>query len=164
MKNFCLSLVCLSVVLFTSCNSSQNKLQEMVTAHFDALNHHNLDALASQYNDSSKIASVGWDGIKTGAKAVRENYKRYFTTSPDLIYVVKNTVIHNNIAIVEYTSTGTMAKPEKGEPDFMTGKKYTLQNCTVFTFAEGKISTEMTYFDQVAFLRQVGYFDHVVEK
>lgn len=159
MKRY-LFLPAILIVLFSASCNQNKKIEQIITSHFDALNQHNLDMLAQQYNDSSRTASVGWEGIKTGAGAVRENYKRYFATSPDLIYKVKNTIIHDNVAIVEYTSTGTMAKPEKGEPDYMTGKKYTLQNCSIFTITDGKISTEMTYFDQVAFLRQVGFFEH----
>gem|GEM_PF-6925352 len=38
----------------------------------------------------------------------------------------------------------------------MIGKKYTLKNCTRIDIKKGKIAHEMTYFDQLAFLRQVG--------
>ena len=67
--------------------------------------------------------------------------------------------------MVEYPSAGTMQKPEAGEPSCMNGKAYTLRNGAVFGVENGKITAESTYFDQLAFLRQVGYFDqHPAEK
>jgi ketosteroid isomerase-like protein len=41
----------------------------------------------------------------------------------------------------------------------MKGKKYTINYCAIFTIKNGKIVKETDYFDQVAFLRQVGFFD-----
>jgi hypothetical protein len=41
----------------------------------------------------------------------------------------------------------------------MRGKKYTLQGCAVFVLKDNKIVKETDYFDQVAFLRQAGFFD-----
>jgi len=52
-----------------------------------------------------------------------------------------------------------MAKPENGEPDYMEGKKYMLQCCAIFVIKNNKIIKETNYFDQVAYLRQVGFFD-----
>jgi len=41
----------------------------------------------------------------------------------------------------------------------MKGKKYTLNYCAILTISKNKITKETDYFDQVAFLRQVGFFD-----
>ena len=57
---------------------------------------------------------------------------------------------------------GTMAKPENGEPAYMEGKKYTLQCCAIFVMKNNKIVKETNYFDQVAYLKQVGFFDQTL--
>jgi len=44
-------------------------------------------------------------------------------------------------------------------PDYMRGKKYSLQNCTRMSIMNGKITWQVSYFDQVAFLKQVGFFE-----
>jgi hypothetical protein len=54
---------------------------------------------------------------------------------------------------------GTMSDPKGGEPDYMKGKKYTLKACAIFVLKDNKIVKETDYFDHVAFLRQVGFFD-----
>jgi|GEM_PF-706632 len=139
--------------------------EAVVRAHFDLLNRHDLNGLARQYAADAAVRSPSWEGVHTGGAAVQAAYGRYFATSPDLRYTVTNVVVAPQAVTVEYRSTGTMTKPENGEPDYMTGKTYTLQNCAVFTVKNGKITTESTYFDQVAFLRQVGFFEqHPADK
>ncbi|HVS91500.1 MAG TPA: ester cyclase [Mucilaginibacter sp.] len=68
-------------------------------------------------------------------------------------------ITSGNSVVVEYTFTGTLSAPEAGTPDYMKNKKYTLQGCAVFGLKDNKIVKETNYFDQVAFLRQVGFFD-----
>lgn len=134
-------------------------IEAVVKAHFEALNRHDLTALAAQYAPSAVLRSMSWEGTHVGPAAVRTDFGRYFATSPDLRYVITRLVVAPGAVTVEYTSTGTMTKPEAGEPSYMDGKVYTLRNCSVFTIAKDLITEESTYFDQLAFLRQVGFFD-----
>jgi hypothetical protein len=60
---------------------------------------------------------------------------------------------------VEYTFGGTLSNPEAGTPEYMKDKKYMTQGCVIFVLKGNKIVKETNYFDQVAFLRQVGFFD-----
>ena len=141
------------------------KPEALVRAHFDLLNRHDLNGLAAQYAPDAVLRSMSWEGDHHGPAEARTAYGRYFTASPDLRYVITNLVVAPGGITVEYTSTGTMQKPEAGEPSYMDGKAYTLRNCAVFGVKNGKITFESTYFDQLAFLRQVGYFDqHPAEK
>ncbi|MDE3058809.1 MAG: ester cyclase, partial [Bacteroidota bacterium] len=77
----------------------------------------------------------------------------------DLKYEMTHEVIGKNSAVVEYSSSGTLENNEKGVPAYMRGKKYVLKNCTRMDFENGKIVSEATYFDQVSFLKQMGYFE-----
>lgn len=139
--------------------------ETLVRAHFDLLNRHDLDGLAAQYAPDAVLRSMSWEGDHHGPAEARTAYERYFTASPDLRYRITNLVVAPGVVTVEYTSVGTMQKPEAGEPSYMDGKAYTLRNCTVFTVKNGKIIAESTYFDQVAFLRQVGFFEqHPADK
>ena len=61
--------------------------------------------------------------------------------------------------VVEYTSGGTLSNPEGQTPAYMKDKKYSLNYCAIFIIKNNKIIKETDYFDQVAFLRQVGFFD-----
>jgi len=42
---------------------------------------------------------------------------------------------------------------------FLSCIYYSVKSCTVLEIRNGKIIADISYFDQVAFLRQVGFFD-----
>ena len=138
-------------------NNSNKKLAE---TWFKNLADHDTVALANMYADSAFIESPNWDGTKKGPSAIREIYSRYFTTSPDLTHKITNVFFNDNVIVVEYSFSGTMIDPEKNSPKYMRGKKYTLKACSRMNIQNGKITAQSTYFDQVAFLRQVGFFEH----
>jgi steroid delta-isomerase-like uncharacterized protein len=131
----------------------------IINEHFKALNSHDIKAIASGYATDAQVFSPNWEGAKAVPDSIADVYRRYFKTSPDLVYTITNTISAGSNIIVEYSWTGTMSDPEQGEPDYMKGKKYTLTACAIFVLKDNKIVKETDYFDQVAFLRQVGFFD-----
>jgi steroid delta-isomerase-like uncharacterized protein len=131
----------------------------VINAHFDALIKHDVKAIASGYADTAKVFSPNWEGAKIGPAGLTETYNRYFASTPDLSYKVNRIINAGNEVIVQFTQSGTLSNPESGTPDYMKGKKYTLDCCAIFSVKDTKIVGETDYFDQVAFLRQVGFFD-----
>jgi steroid delta-isomerase-like uncharacterized protein len=131
----------------------------VITAHFDALARHDVKAIAGGYADTAKVYSPNWEGAKVGPAGLTETYNRYFSSTPDLSYQVNHIINAGNEVIVQFTQSGTLSNPESGTPTYMKGKKYTLTCCAVFAVKYDKIVSETDYFDQVAFLRQVGFFD-----
>jgi steroid delta-isomerase-like uncharacterized protein len=137
-------------------NNNNKKLVELWFKH---IADYDTVALANMYSDTAFIESPNWEGTKRGPSAIREIYSRYFTTSPDLLHKLINVFTNDNTVVIEYTFSGTMVDPEKGSPAYMRGKKYTLKACSRMNIQNGKITGQSYYFDQVAFLRQVGFFD-----
>lgn len=146
------------IVLFITCNSAfcQSKL---IDEHFQLLNKHDVAAITAAYSADAQMYSPNWEGVKTGTTDINEVYKRYFTSSPDLIYKVTHVINAGENIVVEYTSSGTLSNPEGQTPSYMKDKKYVLNYCAIFTIKNDKIIKETDYFDQVAFLKQVGFFD-----
>ena len=134
-------------------------MPKVIDDHFKALTDHDVKAIAAGYADDAQAFSPNWEGAKTGVAGITEVYNRYFSSTPDLTYKVLNTINAGDNVAVEYTSGGTLSNPESGTPDYMKGKKYSLTYCAVFTIKNGKIVKESDYFDQVAFLKQVGFFE-----
>jgi len=132
---------------------------KLIGDHFKALVAHDVKALAAGYSDSAKIYSPNWDGAKTGPAGINEAYSRYFASTPDLTYSITRTINAGENIVVEYTAGGTLSNPEGNTPAYMKDKKYTLNYCAIFTIKNDKIIKENDYFDQVAFLRQGGFFD-----
>ena len=133
---------------------------DLISEHFKLLNNHDVKGLANEYAVDAMIYSPNWEGPKIGPSGITEVYTRYYKTTPDLVYTITSTIRSGDNIIVQYSWGGTMAKPENGEPAYMEGKKYLLQCCTIFVIKNNKIIKETNYFDQVAYLRQVGFFDH----
>jgi steroid delta-isomerase-like uncharacterized protein len=127
----------------------------LIEEHYKAINAHNVKTIASEYADDAQIFSPNWEGAEKGIDGATNVFTRYFKSTPDLAYTVTNTINANSSIVVEYSFSGTLSNPENGTPDYMKGKKYVLKGCAVFD----KIVKETDYFDQVAFLRQVGFFD-----
>jgi steroid delta-isomerase-like uncharacterized protein len=143
---------------FLACHDRQTG-ETLALAWIDALNNHDTNSIASLYNDSATIESPNWEGIKTGPAEIRTIYHRYFSSTPDLSQKITHLLSTDTCLVIEYDSWGVLQNPEKPTPDYMRGKKYLLHNCTVMSLRNGKIVRQKTYFDQVSFLRQMGFFD-----
>ena len=151
-----LSLV---LALLIACGGGFAQTPKLIYDHFKALIAHDVKSIAAEYSDDAQILSPNWEGAKVGTAGITEVYSRYFSSTPDLAYKVVNVINAGENVIVEYTSGGTLSNPEAGTPDYMKGKKYMLNYCAIFTIKNDKIIKESDYFDQVAFLKQVGFFE-----
>lgn len=155
-------LICLFAVLLNACKEKTkpvSPLIELVNKKFEAMNRHDTNAIAALYADSALIQSPNFDKTEIGLKGAKAVYHRYFITSPDMVYTISRILPGDSSITVEYTFSGTMKHLENGGPDYMLNKYYSLKCCTVLEIRNGKIVADISYFDQVAFLRQVGFFD-----
>jgi len=152
-------LITIAVVLLTGMDFAFSQSPNLITDHFSALSMHDVKAIASGYADSAKVYSPNWEGAKTGQAGITEVYTRYFASTPDLMYRVTHIIKAGEYIVAEYTVSGTLSHPEGNTPAYMKDKKYTLEYCAVFKIKGDKIIKETDYFDQLAFLRQVGFFD-----
>ena len=123
------------------------------------LNAHDSAGLPFLYADTAKLRSPNWEGAKSGMAEIKTIYSRYFSSTPDLQHRIDRITCNDSSVTVEYHFYGTLSNPEAGGPSYMKGKSYYLNACTVMIIRKGKITSQQTYFDQVAFLRQVGFFD-----
>jgi hypothetical protein len=69
--------------------------------------------------------------------------------------------VGTDAVVLEYSSSGTMTQSELevAIPDYFRGKPYTLHHATRITVQDGKITSEMTWFDQV---RSSGKWDFLI--
>ncbi|HEX3023856.1 MAG TPA: nuclear transport factor 2 family protein [Chitinophagaceae bacterium] len=152
---FTLTFNLLAIIAF---NQDKN-LNKIIDQYFLFLNKHDTVAVSKLYADDATLRSPNWEGNKKGQAGAREIFSRYFISSPDLKYTITHTVFTGNTAIVEYTSDGTIIHTEDDDAKYMNGRHYVLNNITRFEIKENKIVESVSYFDQVAFLRQVGFFE-----
>ncbi len=134
------------------------KMVRLVDKKFDMLNHQDVEGASEFYSDSAQIRSIGYPDTLVGPEGFQIVYRRYFTTTPDLHFSLIRCIVAGKTLVVEYQTSGTVRHVEDPASSYMIDKHYTLDNCTIMDIRDGKIVSEMTYFDQVSFLRQVGYF------
>ncbi len=139
-------LVCFIGVAMVSCQSPQTSQgaaeanEKLVKQYFDYFNAHQWNEMAAMYADSAdfKDPSLGTGIVKQSITQIAEKYAGLQEAFPD---------VHDKVLsiypsgekhmIVEFVSTGTA-------PD---GSKFELPICTIFTFENGKIISDFTYYD-----------------
>lgn len=138
---------------------AHHSLQKLVQQYFALCNLHDSVAAAAMFANHAELYSPNWSGAEIGQKGATAVLHRYFVSTPNLQYHITHTVYSKNEAVVEYTATGTLQHGEAGTPAYMIGKQYILKEITRFTFVDNHITSAVSYFDQVSFLKQVGFFD-----
>ena len=134
----------------------QNEALEVVAAMFDAFNRHDLDAMAALYADDAVIESPDFEAPRRGPAGVRETYTPYFEGSPDIQDDVTRMFASGGQVAVEFVSRGTMTHLGPDDPEVMRGKAFALKIGAVLEVEDGKIVRDVTYFDQLSLLQQLG--------
>ncbi|MBS1946912.1 MAG: nuclear transport factor 2 family protein [Bacteroidetes bacterium] len=129
------------------------------TEWISLLNRHDSIRLAILYSENAQVSSPNWEGTKEGRTEIRAIYGRYFSSTPDLRYILSDIITTDTAIVLEYEFYGTLSAPEPSTPAYMKGKKYSLKGCTVMHVRNGMITKQEFYFDQLAFLRQMGFFE-----
>lgn len=136
--------------------SDINEPVEIVKAFFEAFNRHDAETMASFYAEDVFVDSPDFPAPKRTPKEVAENYQNYFESTPDIKDELKNIIVSGDKVIVEFVSSGTIQNLAPDDPPIMKGKKFSLKICSVLEIKNGKIVRDITYYDQLSFLQQVG--------
>ena len=154
-----LALLFITLLLFKCSRDNSESNKQIALDRASTLNTHDIVNLKSLYSSDATGESPNWGGIGHGADSIAMQYSRYFVSSPDWKIETRQILTAPDHVVYLFTMSGTMTHVEKGTPDYMLGKKYSLEGCTLLELKYGKITHEASYFDQVAFLRQVGFFE-----
>lgn len=124
--------------------------------YLQAIDTHDHDAVRDAYTDNVQILAPGTElQGRDAAAAWIEVFLRAF---PDLNHEILATVQSGDAVAAEArftaTHTGPLASPSGDLPP--TGKPVALDYVDITRFADGRIASEHIYFDQVAFLSQLG--------
>ena len=126
------------------------------TSYLQAIDTHDRDAVRDAYADDVQIAAPGVE--LRGRDAAAAWIDVFLRAFPDLKHEILATVQCGDAVATEArftaTHTGPLASPNGDIPP--TGKPVALDYVDVTRFADGRIASEHIYFDQVAFLSQLG--------
>ncbi|MBC5773583.1 nuclear transport factor 2 family protein [Pontibacter sp. KCTC 32443] len=126
---------------------------------FEAFNSHDLAAMQTLYADSVVFMSPEMEKPVVGAHHVKTIYGPLFEMAPNVKDEVKHYIHSNGEVAVEFVSTGTIENISPDDPAQMKGKTFELKIFARLKVKDGKIIEDVSYFDQMAFLKQVGLME-----
>src|ERR1700693_418723 len=123
-----------------------------------AVNAHDLNPIGEMYAQDGEFTWPGFPTLK-GGQAVTAVYAQICGAFPDVQVAIKKIVELGNDVAVEYESVGTNAGPLPlpSGPLPATNKRLVIKAVSIATVdADGRITSQREYFDQVDILSQLG--------
>lgn len=140
-------LALLFITLFSCNNSKQNSVSMdnsatnkiIIEQYFKHFNKHEWQRMAEMYIEQPEMKdpAYGVKNVKMTKADIVKKYSELNQMIPDVHDSVINMYHLGDNVIVEFESSGTA-------PD---GSKFTLPICTVFEIKNGKITKDLTYYD-----------------
>jgi catechol 2,3-dioxygenase-like lactoylglutathione lyase family enzyme len=111
------------------------------------MNTHEPEALAELYDENATNLQIAVGKPLTGKRAIREDFRAFFSNIPDSFTTLENLFEDGEWAILEWSGGGTF-KP--------TAKTFTLCGCGFFRVKDEKIVFQRGYWDKFTWFRQIG--------
>jgi len=143
-------------------SDSAAALMQMFGSLKTAWNNHDAAGVASHFAPDGTYSSPASGGPISGP-AIAGFTGGLFAAIPDFHIQVLSAYPVDNTTIAErWVVTGTWTQPFPGGPLMgtpPTGKSFILPGASYLVVANGKISSDTGYFDQMSFLGQLGLLD-----
>lgn len=123
----------------------------------DAMNRHDLDAIADGYSQQVVVSSP--DGTYEGRQAATAYLGSFLGAFPDLSVNVWSKITSGDLVCDEWTLTGTNTGPlplPDGSTLPATGRPVELRGCDIAAFESGQVISHRMYYDNVDLLTQLG--------
>lgn len=137
----------LLITLFSCNDSKQNSAvmdiattnKKIIEQYFKHFNSHEWQKMADMYIDQPEMKdpAYGINNVKMTKADIVKKYSELNQMIPDVHDHVVNMYHSGDHVIVEFESSGTA-------PD---GSKFVLPICTIFEIRNGKITKDLTYYD-----------------
>jgi ketosteroid isomerase-like protein len=112
--------------------------ERLIRELFAAFNRHDVEGLAALYSQDAYLMSSDFQAPRHGPEGVRQTYSALFAQLPEIHDEVKTLIVRGDEAAVEFVSTwGARGQAPAGR----------LEIATFFKFKNGKIISDITYFD-----------------
>jgi steroid delta-isomerase-like uncharacterized protein len=129
--------------------------QAVMSAYFDALTRHDLDAIAAAWAHDGHCHVAG-QADATGPEGVRAYWAELFGACPDLRFEVEELIGEDEQVAVKWSARGTFAGPGSYQGIEPTYARLDLEGLDLFTLRDGQIVREDAYTDGATFARQIG--------
>jgi steroid delta-isomerase-like uncharacterized protein len=133
-----------------------SKLTNVRDVHYRGINTKDTDMVASTVSDD--VVTLTPNGEMQGIDAFRAFGEAFFKAAPDAQIDAERTFEHGDTLITEGTyrgtQTGELASPEQTLP--ASGRTFEFRFVDIMTFTGDKISDHRIYWDNLAFMMQLG--------
>ena len=126
-----------------------------MTAYFDALTRHDLDAIAAAWAPDGHCHVAG-QADASGPDGVRAYWAELFGAVPDLRFTVDELIAEGDQVAVKWSAAGTFAGPGSYQGIEPTYARLELEGLDLFRLRDGQIVREDAYTDGSTFARQIG--------
>jgi steroid delta-isomerase-like uncharacterized protein len=137
--------------------SEQDNLN-IVKREYDGLNAHNVDMTVQLVADTVKVTDVSYPDTLT-KEGYRKSNQVFLTAFPDLHFDIKDMIAQGDKVAVSWEVHGTHNGPLEMPPAQTipaTHKSIHMVGSTFYELRNGLIVREDNFYDQVAFLSQIG--------
>ena len=126
-----------------------------MTAYFDALARHDLDAIAAAWAPDGHCHVAG-QADAAGPDGVRAYWAELFGAVPDFHIQIDEIIGEGDQVSVKWAATGTFAGPGSYQGVEPTYARLDLEGLDLFRLRDGQIVREDAYTDGSTFARQIG--------
>ena len=131
-------------------------LLSLVQAHYDALNHGDLDDAVRYFDEDVETITPG--GTLHGLAAFRAMAEAFLTAVPDMHHEILRTFEDGDTILVEGvysgTQTGPLQSPQGTVP--ASGNSFAFPYVDIMQARDGRCVSHRVYWDNVTFLSQIG--------
>jgi hydroxyacylglutathione hydrolase len=127
----------------------------VMTAYFDALARHDLDAIAAAWAPGG-VSHIAGQADADGPDGVRAWWAELFGSSPDLRFQIEELIAEGEKVSVRWSARGTFAGPGSYQGIEPTYARLDLEGLDLFEVRDGQIVREHAYTDGATFARQIG--------
>jgi len=133
-----------------------SELQRLVRIHYEGVNSGDLDAAGSVFAEDCETTSPY--GTLQGIEAFRQMGEAFRAAAPDNRIEALRTWEAGDAVIVEGVYTGTHTGPLAGPGGVIpaSGRSFSLPYVDIFQARDGKLVSHRMYWDNAAFLAQLG--------
>lgn len=127
--------------------------EKIAREYYESFNKRDWDRMRTMFHQD--YTYTGGDGeVLKGADAAMQINQGFANGMSDAHIKIERTQSAGNIAVTEFTGTGTHDGDLMGIPP--TGKKLSMPVCNVIEVKDGKILAEREYMDMMHLMQQVG--------
>jgi steroid delta-isomerase-like uncharacterized protein len=133
------------------------QMQGVIERWLEAWNAHDPQRVAAMYMEDAISRDMGRDMALLGREAIAESLTTYMEAFPDIEWKASRVGVdaQRRTVYLEWHAVGTHEGPYHGLPP--TGRSVEVDGCVVFNLAaDGKIVSDIGYWDVASMLRQLG--------